>query len=190
MAQKKQVKSTKKVKAKPDFHVTDRILFVSLMLLVFSASATLAATKTNTPAKVAPAAKAVASVVSPVFNGCASKLLLGGKTIDGQNGLLSAVSGSATTYEKLNAAIDAGCGLRFVKNGGSGGGSGRLSMDCGYAHTEDGDNVFYCDSYTIQNGKSPMSVKEGFRFENDKVYYIGAGTQPVQGSADVKLYQY
>jgi len=192
MKAKKQLKKTGITKeTKPDFHVTDRILFVSLILLVFTATASMAATKTT--AKSVPAIKP--TVVAPpalVLNnpGCAHKLLLGGKFGAEQSGLLSAVSGSATSYEKLNSALDEGCGFRLVKNSGMGGGSGRESFDCGYAHTEDGDNVFYCDSYSFQNGKNAESVKEGFRFETGKVFYIGNGQQQPSGSGNVSLYQY
>ena len=194
MRQKKQVKKTiaKPVVSKPDFHITDRILFVSLMLLVFSASATLAATKTTAPVKAAPVKAPVvqSKPAEPQNVYCSNKLLLGGK-INGDStdpsNQLSAVVGSATTYQKINEVLDSGCPLRIVKNGGLGGGSGREAFDCGYAYTEDGDNVLYCDSYGVKNGKDVTYSKIGFRFDGNKVFYISDASV---GSVDVKLYQY
>lgn len=184
-------KIVKKINAKPDFHVTDRILFFSLMLLLFTASASMAATQSGLSTK-SPSAKIVISKTKPVppapaNASCGHKLLISGKTTP-ESSLLKGLTGSATNYAKINAVLDSGCPLRVVKNGGLGGGSGRTAFDCGVAFTEDGDNVLHCLSYQVEMGGGVINSKASFAFDGDNVSYFENGN--TLGEVDVKLYQY
>ncbi len=137
-------KIVKKNINKPDFHITDRVLFVAMMLLVFSASATFAATK-SVP-KPAQTKSVPAAAPAPVAASCGgsawSKVIVGtGNGSDVQEVGQAQLKFKKLTLSKslsqanLEKLITDGCSFKVVEEMfESAGAYKKMSFECSFVN--------------------------------------------------------